>query len=158
MPTLTAQTSNLLHIIYFIDFLVWKTRKNKWQWALLELLGSRPQTTSFCWEWQLGLFNQIQDPYQWNLAAEDLKFVIVCLHPSFLQTHRIGNNDNTGIRGFTTQKQRNPATKCHSNEYWTWNLNHSGLNALMSELLRHVLLGISLNCLLFLYAPLQSWT
>ena len=36
----------------------------------------------------------------------------------FSQTHKIGNNANIGIRGFTMCKQKNPITKCYLNEYW----------------------------------------
>ena len=37
---------------------------------------------------------------------------------SFLQTHKIANNDNIGIIGFTTWKNT-PATKCYHSEHWT---------------------------------------
>ena len=74
------------------------------------------------------------------------------IESSFSQIHKICINGNIGIRGFSTWKQKNPPTKYYPIEYWTWDLKKPfWSNGFVSEFSRHVLLGISSNCLLFLH-------
>ena len=55
----------------------------------------------------------------------------------------------------TWKPKKNPTTKCFPTEHWT---QPFGSNALLSEPLGQVLLGISLNCLLFLHHFNKSMT
>ena len=69
-----------------------------------------------------GYFNLITNcGHRWEKNA------VSSVQSTFSQPHRIGNNDNNGIWSFTLFKQKNPATKCYSREYWAWDLSHSGL-------------------------------
>ena len=83
-----------------------------------------------------------------------VKKVYCLVFEFFSRRHRIVINGNIGITGFTTRKQKISNSKIVSQ----WALNSGfqpfGSNALLSELLRQVLLGMSLNCLFFLQSSL----
>ena len=56
---------------------------------------------------------------------------------------------------FYYRKTKIPAIKCYPNEYWTWNLRHSGL--MLSSLSYQGMYFLGILKLSFVPAALQSW-